>query len=178
MGAMADVCRMCEGRWVRYDDAARGLMGPERRRLKSSFHSLYRTGRLERRESEQGGLEYRAVPGWHVRDQDVGPVSAGILAVLGPEPLSTREVASAAGRPVHSVRDALERLARRGVVERAGTAGGGMALWRAGREPYTSIETPYDKEGPGMGDKDKTKSKPPYPSKEAEECENDTRNEP
>ena len=178
MGAMADVCRMCEGRWVRYDDAARGLMGPERRRLKSSFHSLYRTGRLERRESEQGGLEYRAVPGWRVLDQDVGPVSAGILAVLGSEPLSTREVASAAGRPVHSVRDALERLARRGVVERAGTAEGGMALWRAGRELCTLIETPY-KEDPGMGDRDeKSESKPPCPSKEAEECEMNQRNEP
>ena len=145
---MSDVCRMCEGRWVRYDDAVRDLMGPERRKVRSSFHSLYRTGRLERRESEQGGLEYRAVPGWHVRDQDVGPVSAGILAVLGTEPMSTREVASAAGRPVHSVRDALERLARRGVVERAGTAEGNVALWRRARCRPWSRRCPRLRSGP------------------------------
>lgn len=97
------------------------------------------------------------------------PLKDAVLGALEQGPMTIMEVAQAVGTPYNSASSTLARMKMLDLVrsERAGSR----------RVVYTLKQT-VSEEDPGMGDKDKTKSKPPYPSREAEECENDTRNEP
>ncbi len=105
------------------------------------------------------------------------PVKVAIVRELSKGPRTTREIADAIGSDVITTASRLHAMRLKGLVEsapdprRAGRGGP--------RYIHTLRKTAY-KEDPGMGDKDEKskESKPPCPSKEAEECEMDVRNEP
>lgn len=100
------------------------------------------------------------------------PLKLAVLGALEQGPMTIMEVARAAGTPYNSASSILARMRALGLVE--STPAGPR------RVVYTLRKTAYSQEDPGMGDKDekKSESKPPCPSKEAEECEMDPRNEP
>ena len=104
------------------------------------------------------------------------PLKLAVLGALEQGPMTIMEVAQAVGTPYNTASSVLARMRALGLVEstrpRSVGRGGHYVI-------YTLKKTAYQ-EDPGMGDKDKSKSesKPPCPSKEAEECEMDPRNEP
>ena len=100
------------------------------------------------------------------------PLKLAVLGALEQGPMTIMEVAQAAGTPYNSASSTLARLRALGLVE--STPAGSRRII------YTLRKTTYTEEDPGMGDKDEKskESKPPCPSKEAEECEMDVRNEP
>lgn len=105
------------------------------------------------------------------------PLKVAIVRALESGPMTVAELSEAVGRDQHNLAQPLHAMRLQGLVESTPT--GPRRVGRGGhRVVYTLKQTAYQ-EDPGMGDKTKkSESKPPYPSKEAEECENDTRNEP
>ena len=106
------------------------------------------------------------------------PVKAAIVRELSKGPRTTREIADAIGSGVITTASRLHAMRLKGLVESAPDP------HRAGRGGpryiHTLRKTAYSQEDPGMGDNDEKKSEKDAPrvSKEAEECEMDTRNEP
>lgn len=130
---MAELYALCMGRWVRYEDIVEGLMGRDRKRVRANLSALYRTGRMERRASEDGATEYRSVPGMTVRDKDGGTIARAIREALRGGPMTTREAARSARTTTKGAYEALAKMERRGIVLRAGRSPDGMVLWRLPR---------------------------------------------
>ena len=183
MPTMEEVLRACEG-WTTPREASERV-GVASKRLANQLHLAVRRGWAESRFEDGRGTVYRAVPGWESLMEGrerapmpprPSPVRSDILSVLATGSKTTSEIAEALGRDPHTTATRLHRMRLQGLVE--STPAGPQSVGRGHQIIHTLRKTAYSQEDPGMGDKDKSKEKPPYPSKEAEECEKDVRNEP
>ena len=185
MPSMADILRACEA-WTTPREASERV-GVASKQLATQLRLAVRRGWAESRFEDGRGTVYRAVPGWESLMEGrerapmppmPSPVRSVILSILATGPKTTSEIAEALGRDPHTTATRLHQMRLQGLVESTPT--GPRCVGRGGhRVIYTLKQTPY-KEDPGMGDETKKskESKPPCPSREAEECEMDPRNEP
>ena len=186
MPSMEELLRAC-GSWTTPREASERVGGASKP-LATQLRLAVSRGWAESRFSDGRGTEYRALPGWEAamerRERSPpptplrSPVQDAILRELSAGPMTIAELAEAVGRDPRTLASRLYQMRMRGLVESTPT--GPRSVGRGGHRVIYTLKQTVSEEDPGMGDKDekKSKEKPPCPSKEAEECEMDPRNEP
>ena len=185
MPTMEELLRACDG-WTTPREASERVGGASKP-LATQLRLAVSRGWAESRFSDGRGTEYRALPGWEAamerRERAASPprpspVRIAILRELESGPRTVAELVEAAGCSRNALASRLHAMSLQGLVESTPT--GPRSVGRGGHYVIYTLKQTVSEEDPGMGDKDekKSESKPPCPSKEAEECEMDPRNEP